>query len=284
MKQSEPANPKEPRSERHSTSIQGSTTAAEIRGYADIGMKKEALRVVHTVLAKRRIRPEEFAEAHRAIGVFSTFEKWKSQLEDAYNRQSRKFKQEMRPYMVELYGSLGEWETALQFLSVREPSGAIEKYFGMEALLELDKLQDAKTLAIECSKPLESATNAFEQSLLLTALARYYSRTRRWYDATNAWEHMPLEQPFRRDALSGIVKIHLARALRAIDRGLKALSELKADPDGENQLSLPGNDLKLTLDAEKELLKYKSGIEKLLPEKARKELGVDVAADAGSAT
>ena len=103
-------------------------------------MKKEALRAVHTVLGKRRILPEEFAEAHRAIGVFSSFEKWKSQLEDAYNRQSRKFKQEMRPYMVELYGSIGAWETALRFLSVRNPSSASEMFFGMEALLELDKL------------------------------------------------------------------------------------------------------------------------------------------------
>src|SRR6266536_2315951 len=124
MKHSEPANPREPRSERHTTSIQGSTTAAEIRGYADIGMKKEALRAVHRVLAKRRIRPEEFAEADRAIGVFSNFEKWKSKLEDAYNRQPRKSKQEMWPYMVELYGSLGEWEPAVQFLSVQEPSTA----------------------------------------------------------------------------------------------------------------------------------------------------------------
>src|SRR5437667_2160180 len=275
MKQSEPANPKEPRSERHSTSIQGSTTAAEIRGYADIGMKKKALRAVRTVLAKRRIRPEEFAEAHRAIGVFSNFEKWKSRLEAAYNRQSRKFKQEVRPYMVELYGSLGEWETAVQFLSVREPSSASEMFFGMEALLELDNLQDAKTLAIG-SKAFESATDTFEQSLLLTALARYYSRIRRWYDATNAWEHMPLEQPFRRDALSGIVKIHLARALRAIYRGLQALSELKKKADNENQLSLPGNDLALTARAEKELLKFQRGIERLLPGNARKNLGIDI--------
>jgi len=236
-------------------------------------MKKEALRAVHTVLAKRRIRPEEFAEAHRAIGVFSDFEKWKPTLESAYNRQSRRFKQKVRPYMVELYGSLGEWETALQFLSVQEPSSATEMYFGMEALLELDNLQDAKTLAIG-SKAFESATDTFEQSLLLTALARYYSRIRRWYDATNAWEHMPLEQPFRRDALSGIVKIHLARALRAIDRGLQALSELKENPDRENQLSLPGNDLALTARAEKELLKFKRGIEKLLPEDERKEFGM----------
>ena len=85
---------------------------------------------------------------------------------------------------------------------------------------------------------------------------------------------MPLEQPFRRDALSGIVKIHLARAFEAIECGLQWLAELKENPNNDNELCLPGNDLKLTLDAERELLKFKRGIEKLLPEKARKQLGL----------
>jgi len=179
MNHSEPVNPRSLRTRRNAAPFHRSAIAAEISGCADIGMKKEALRAVHTVLGKRRILPEEFAEAHRAIGVFSSFEKWKSQLEDAYNRQSRKFKQEMRPYMVELYGSIGAWETALRFLSVRNPSSASEMFFGMEALLELDKLEDAKALAIECTKALESATNAFDQSLLVTALGEFLHRTKR---------------------------------------------------------------------------------------------------------
>jgi hypothetical protein len=85
---------------------------------------------------------------------------------------------------------------------------------------------------------------------------------------------MPLEQPFRQNALSGIVQIHLARALESIERGLELLSELKEHPNTENELCLPNNDLGMTLHAEKELLRLKRGIEKLLPEEARKELGV----------
>lgn len=80
------------------------------------------------------------------------------------------------------------------------------------------------------------------------------------------------DQPFRRDAPSGIVKIHLGRAWEAIENGLKAVAELKRNP--ELSLCLPNNDLGLTCDAEKELLKFKRGIEKLLPEEARKELGI----------
>jgi hypothetical protein len=85
---------------------------------------------------------------------------------------------------------------------------------------------------------------------------------------------MPLDQAHRRDALSGIVQIHLARALESIERGLQLLSELKKNPNIENRLSLPENDEGLTREAEKELLKFKRGIEKLLPGKARKDLGI----------
>jgi hypothetical protein len=275
MKQSEPANPRSLRTERNAISFHGSTIAAEISGYADIGMKQEALRLTRKLLEKRRILPDEFSEALRTIGVyasFKTFKKWKPKFEAAYERQSRKFKRKARPYMVELYGSLREWETALQFLSVRKPSSAFEMFFGMEILLELEKFRDAEALAIRSRRALSFARSPFEQSLLLDALARFFARTRNWDRAIAAWQHAPLDQPFRRDALSGIVKIHLARASEAIESGLKALAELKQNP--ELSLCLPENDLNLTIEAEKELLKFKRGINKLLPEKARKELGI----------
>jgi len=255
--------------------IQPLALAAEISGYADLGMKREALRLTRRLLEKRRILPEEFGEAVRTIGVyssFSDFKKWKPKLEAAYNRQSRRFKRKARSDMLGMYASLREWENALQFLSVRKPSSAFEIFLGMGVFLELDKLQDAKVLAARCKRALSSATDRFEQSLLLEALASFFARTRDWDRAISGWQHAPLDQPFRRDALSGIVQIHLARAFEAIDNGLKALAELKRNP--EPSLCLPGNDEGLTRDAEKELLRFKRRIEKLLPEKARKELGV----------
>jgi len=183
-----------------------------------------------------------------------------------------------------MYVCLKEWKTALQFVSIQMPASVTDFLFGMDVLLELGKLEAAEVLATRCRKALRSATDRFQQSVLLTALGEFYSRVHRWDDALTVWEHMPLEQPFRHNALSGIVQIHLAKALQSVERGLQLLAELKKNPDTENELCVPGNDLGMTKDAEKELLKYKSGIEKLLPEKARKELGVDVAADAGSAT
>jgi len=174
--------------------------------------------------------------------------------------------------MLSMYASLGEWETALQFVELRKLSTSADVLFGMEVLLELDKLQDAEALAVRCRKALSFATNGFEQSLLLDTLGRFFARTHKWDYAIAAWQHAPLDEPFRRDALSGIVKLHLAGTCEAIESGLKALAELKQNP--ELSLCLPENDFNLTLEAERELLKFKRGIEKLLPERARKRLGI----------
>ena len=268
-------NPKKRRRLSRIERIQPEVLAKELSGSRDLGMKRDALHLIRIVLRKRCISPDEFREAVRTIGVFSDFRKWKAQLETAYNRQSRKFKRKARPYMVEIYGSLGAWETALQFLSVRKPSSASEIFFGMAILLELDKIQDAKVLATRCRRALSSATPA-EQSLLLDTLARFFERTHEWDRAIAIWQQMPPDQPFRRDALSGIVKIHLARAFEAIERGLRLLMKVKEQQNSEASLCRSAQDLEITLDAGKELLKFKRGIEKLLPKETRKRFGISV--------
>jgi hypothetical protein len=276
MKQSEPVNPKNPRNQRNTICIQGSAAAAEISGYADIGMKDEALRAVRTVLAKRRILPEEFGEALRTIGMLSskTWKQWRPILEAAHNRQSRQFMRKVRSEMLTIYACLGEWETALQFVELRKLSNSADVLFGMEVLLELDKLEDAEVLASRCWKALRRTPDRFQQAVILFALGAFFSRTRRWSGAIEAFEAMPLEQPFRSHALSGIVEIHLAGAFEAAERGLQQLSELKKKPNNENELCLPNNDLGITRHAEKELLKFKRRIDKLLPKETRKQLGI----------
>src|SRR5438094_1143472 len=137
MNRSEPVNPNSLRTGRSAALFHGSAIAAEISGYADIGMKQEALRLTRKLLQKRRILPDEFSEALRTVGIyasFKSFKKWKPKFEAAYERQSRKFKRKTRSHMVEMYGALGEWEAALRFLSVQKPSTASEIFFGMKAV------------------------------------------------------------------------------------------------------------------------------------------------------
>lgn len=279
MNQSEPANPRSLLTQRNAADVQRSAIAAEISGYVDIGMKKEALRLTRKVLEKRRILPEEFGEAIRTMGIYLSSKAWKAckpKVDVAYNRQSRNFKRKVRSDMLAMHVTLGEWRSALEFVSVHRPSCAADLFFGMNVLLELDRLEDARVLATRCAKALPFATSRFEQSLLLDALADFFARTHSWDHAINAWQLAPLDEPFRGNALSGIVITHLARALESIEIGLRKLAKLKENPDSENELCLPRNDLALTVQAEKELLKFKRRIDSLLSAETRKKFGMSV--------
>jgi hypothetical protein len=274
MKNTQPVNPRKSDIRRNKTNIQPLAIAAEISGYCDIGMKREALRLARKVFKKRRISPEEFFEAIRAIGVHSDFQRFKPQIEAAYGRQSRRFKSWARAGLLYVYATLRDWETAAQFVSVLRASSAGEMFFSMEVLLALDKLEDAEHLAAKCQQAFRFMKDPSDQTFLIETLAPFLARTHRWDEAIAIWQQAPLDQPFRRDALSGIVKIHLARAWEAIERGLHLLSELRQKPNIKDSIALPNNDVGLTHGAERQLLKFKRGIKKLLPEKARKELGV----------
>jgi hypothetical protein len=275
MNQSEPANPRDIRAEGNSIACHGSAIAAEMCGYSAIGMKTEAMGAVRKVLSQRRILPEEFGQALCTIGMHAdNMKKWKPIIEAAYNRQSRKFKGKVRAHMLMMYPCLGEWETALQFVSVRKPSTAADIFHGVAVLLKLEKLEEAEALAVRCKKALSKPIDRFDTSLLIEARASFCARTHRWTEAIELWSKAPLEEPFRRNALSGIVQLHLGCAYECIEIGLGKLAELKTNPNNHNELCLPGNDLALTRSAEKELLKFKRGIERLLPEKARKALGI----------
>jgi hypothetical protein len=240
-------------------------------------MKDEALRAVRRVLTKRRILSEEFSEAMRTIGTYlssKTWKAWKPKIEAAYNRQSRSFKRKVRPDMLGMYVSLKEWKTALQFVSIQRPSTVSDFLFGMDVLLELGRVEDAAELAMRCKKALRFVATGFERSSLLYTLGQFFAHTHQWEHALAAWQAAPPESCIARNVLSGIVEIHLARALEAVDSGMRLLAEQKQQGNSELDLRLPGLESDLAVDAEKELLKFKRGIEKLLPEEARKELGM----------
>jgi hypothetical protein len=277
MKQSEPVNPRSLRTGRSAAFFHGSAIAAEISGYADIGMKQEALRLTRKLLQKRRILPNEFSEALRTVGIyasFKSFKKWKPKFEAAYERQSWKFKRKVRSDMLAMYVSLKEWETALQFVSIQRPSAASDFFFGMDVLLELGKVEEAHELSMHFGKALRFAGNEFEQSLLSCALGRFFAHTHQWEFALAVWQARPPASSIARNVLNGIVEIHLARALEAVDTGIRLLTERKQQHSSDIDLCLPRLEFELAVDAEKELLNFKRGIEKLLSEDARKDLGI----------
>jgi uncharacterized protein HemY len=239
-------------------------------------MKRQALRVVRKLLAKPRVAPIEIDAAVRTLGMFlpnAGMRKWGQMLEAAYGRQSKRSKHAVNGAMLGYYCSLYDWENAARFIStdqMKSPDGA---FLVMDVLLETNRLDEAKQLAGKIEKMLARRHDRFAFALLITALGEYCQRVGEWDQALNLWRRAPLKEPFRRNALSGTVRIHLARALVSTRDGLEALDLLKRSPDQESSLSLPGNDDGITHDAEKELRRYKREIEKLLTAKRRRELG-----------
>jgi hypothetical protein len=253
--------------------IQPEALAKELEGLCDAGMKEEALRLAEAILQKKRLMPDELFQVVRTIGVHSNFTKWKTKIRAAYGRQSRRFRRNMRPEMLAMYASNEQWQCAAEFLSLHGRSTAAEMLFSMDVLLALERFDDAARLGMRCIKTLCRPIDAFDQSLLVTAVGEYFCQMQMWDEALENWKYMPLGQPFRRDALSGIVKAHLALALESARRGLQLLSNLKQSPNYELHVALPYNDEEMTGEAERELLKFKRGIEKLLPTEKRKEFG-----------
>lgn len=237
-------------------------------------MTRETHRLARTILAKPDISAEEFCETLMTAGVEQNFEKWRPRIEAAHARQSREFKRKVRPCMLSMYASLGDYENARRFISLRNAWTAFEMFWSMDVLLALDMLDDAKCLARRSVKCLPLATTPIEQSLLIDAAATFFARTREWDKAITLWKHAPAYEPLRGNALEGIIHIHLARAFEAVERGLEIVTELKRKPDTTLELCLPGNESAMLEDDEKQLLKLKRGIAKILPEEARRELGI----------
>jgi len=249
----------------------------ELSGYIDLGMKGQAIKLTLKILKKERIYPEEFAEAMKAIGALGTLaelRKWREIVDAAYARQSKKSKQAMGGDMLRYYYTAKDWESALNFLSEGEMRDAVNAVFIMDLLLENDRMKEAGHLARRCERLLAQKQDRFTLSLLIEALGSYCARIGDWEKAIYLWQCAPLEQPFRQNALGGIVEIHLARAWEAVRHGLVALDHLKKHPDQETALTVPGNDEGMTLDAERNLMRFQRGIEKLLPEMKRRKLGI----------
>lgn len=253
-----------------------SSTLEELSGLVSLGMKRQSLIVAHRILSSHRVAPIEFNAAINTIGMFLSnagMLKWSELLERAYAGQSLRSRRAMNGSMLKYYSSLNDWENAARFLSTDQTKAPADAFLVMEVLLETKRMDEAKQLAGRFEKWLRRKHDRFTFALLITALAGYCERVGDWDKALNLWANAPLEEAFRENALGGMVRIHLARALMSVRDGLQSLDSLKRSPDQEISLSLPGNDDGLIRHAEKTLLRYKHGIEKLLPMKSRSELG-----------
>jgi tetratricopeptide (TPR) repeat protein len=246
----------------------------ELNGYVDLGMQQEVLALARHAFNLDPLAPDLFNAALQGILIHADpLQAWVPMVESAYAKLPERGRRAVRAAMLNFYWSLADWEGAARFLPPRlkSDSGCL---MVMDVLLVLDRLDEAGLLARKCSRALTEAGEPFEKSQQLEALANYCAQCGQWEIAQALWEHAPLDDPLARNAMIGLARVHLARALAVTRMSLQAVKTLKQDWDPEQETMLPGNQNGLLGDWEKELSELHDDLEKLLPADCQKEFGL----------
>lgn len=244
-----------------------------------MGMKHEALNLARRTLKQTGIGEKDFSEALNAILVQADKCKpWSPLVEAAYARLSKRDKQAVRRWMLYFCSASKNYEAGIKFISRRfvgefdltELAFAFDIWLGLKRMDEMDKLAKKLSLAIV------QAAHPFMRTMLAKHLGEYYAQKGLWNKAVEVWEFVQLDNIFIQDAVEGIVDIHVAGSLLAIKRGLELVEKFSKNSDPEMETTVPGNDKIIQQQAEKRFRKLKKILEKIVPEKRQKELGLDV--------
>ncbi|HEY1719395.1 MAG TPA: hypothetical protein VGH42_14040 [Verrucomicrobiae bacterium] len=155
--------------------------------------------------------------------------------------------------------------------------GLIELCFGMGAAMSLKKMELAENFSGWFPKAMQMAESPTMRFILGLTLADFFTRTGKWEDAVALFESVQKDRIFCRDAVKGIVEIHAFHALLAINNGLTLVKKFNCDFEPEMEMTLPGNDKKIQQQTEKQFRKWRKILEKVVPEKRQKELGLELA-------
>jgi hypothetical protein len=250
----------------------------ELGGLTKLGMKREALRMARRLLKSRDTTSDDFSKALNAILTLADKCKpWTPAVETAYARLSKRDKQVVRRWMLYFYSSSRNYEAAGKFIPRRFVGefDLTELGFACETWLELRRMDEMDKLAKKLSRAIEQAAHPLMRTMLAGYLGEYYARKGLWNKAVELWEFVQRDNIFCRNAVEGIVEIHVAGALLAIKRGFELIKHFNQSFDPEMETTLPGNDKKIQQQAEKQFQKWRKILEKILPEKRRKELKLD---------
>ena len=145
----------------------------------------------------------------------------------------------------------------------------------MDVLLELDRTEEAKTIAQRRKRALKARLSHLDEGLLRDALARFHARSGKPLLALQYWKGIPINSPLLRNGLVNVVELCLSPALIAVEQGLKIVAEKRRNPNFSIEVQLPGIEQSLTDDIERDLLRLQRKLEKIIPPARQRELGID---------
>jgi hypothetical protein len=253
------------------------TTTTELDGLVGAGMKKEALALARRLLKTPIVAAPEFADAVQAILILADKVKsWKPLIEAAYGRLPKRERGSVRFWLMSVRDVCHD-HTGVLRLAPERFTGKFalqEAVWAMEAALALGTNRVIRLLGARLPRLISRAEDPVARAQLLLCLSEFYAREGKWAGAIAAAEPAQECQTFLSNAVGVIVEIHAARALKAIRRGFDKIEAFSKQFDPKTELMLPGNARTILKQAEKEFRKLQKILERIVPEKRQRELGV----------
>ena len=247
---------------------------SELSGQSELGAKREMRILTRAILRHPDLGVAELWEAVTSIGMMDSSRTFRKEVENTYQRMRPKERHRARSIMMDYYYMINEFDLALSFCSIRSLNSPSELMFAMDLYLHANRLDEAKAVARKCEKALPKAETASDAGSLIEAIACYHARCRNWGAALEAWSLAPRDEPMARNAAVGRAEVFIAGALDAISSELATVTRLMKQPPSELNLSLPGIEDKLYKDTQRDLLRIKRGLERLLPGRSRRAFGL----------
>ena len=264
----------DPRKKAHSQ--HQTTGSTELDGWVSLGKKDEALRLARQQLKNPIMSGDDFQNSLSAIlTVADQLRTWTPLVESAYARLSKRDRRAARFWMLSFHCCNCSYERASRFIPRRFDGFPVELAFAMGTMLELGNMAGAKTLAGKLPRAIQAADTPTTQAMLMDCLAEYLVRKGEWNEAIRIWETVQLDPIKMESGVVGIMEIHAARALQSTRAGLQLVEKAKMNFDADLETTLPGNEKVRWAQTEKKLRRFEKMLQKILPEKRRKEMGID---------
>lgn len=265
----------------------------ELAGHTNISMQTEALDLCSRFLRRKWISPDGFNEVMRVIGMFGTKKRWASRLEAALARQSAKIRRALQGTMLTFYGGFDDWQNALRFASMRRDLLPHEIAFAIEAFARAGRVREVRRLGMRIERWVEEIDGnprwregkSYELDFLLFGLGLYkshacyakdsYARELAREDALLDWSAVYVNHPLGPAAGYNAIDLRLCMVLEKVNWRILCIEEESKWQADNTALSLPGNQEGLNAQMLARLNRCRRALERLVPEKRRKELGMD---------
>ena len=239
-------------------------------------MKKEALALARRLLKAPTVTGPVLADAANAILTLADKVKpWKSLIESAYQRVPKQKRGSVRFWIMAIRDACNDHAGVLQLAPKRFTGeyALLELLWVIVATFETNNKDLMRRFAVRLPLAIHQAKHPVTQAMLCRCLAEFCAREGEWDDAIAVAESAQENPCFLQPAVGTLVEIHVARALRAVERGFQYIEAFRKDFDPETELVITGVEKDILDDAAKEFRRLQKMLGRVVPKKRQKELG-----------